>query len=502
MFINMNVSTSEDNSSRSVFFCSSSPQFIWDLKQTISLQLAIAVTAAACPFTILLNILVIVTVKNIRELQGNSNIQIANLAVADLLVGAVSMPLTITVYALILRGTVSEDIICTIRGITDFFLYTAYSASYYHLILIAWERYVAITKWTMYKSIVTKGRVKRYAGIAWMTALVTTTLYVALAVAGVRYEVLLVLDVIFSLSWLINISLMAYFYGKVYIEIRKRNRGQISQVSVLMKARIESKIAYTLFLLTVAVFISSVPTVVVSIVATFSPFLHRSAVFRWAEIFLQINSLVNPALYFYRNNRYRKATLKLLRFGKPREIEPTVRMVRRTRTHRDSVASTLVGALVDNERALRLRRSQSYTAETHGRTNTGRGMSAGGVMDKRMSAPSLTSHEAQQPVTLTVTVQIERAPRKKVVKRNTMLSKDDNSGQKSHRRKMTRSKSLNENAVAMTRSARQTIAKVNSQRRNSAPSVLAIEIAPRKKLAKANKKLSNDGSKRQTLTAP
>ena len=68
----MNVSTSKDslhNSSRSVFFCPSSPQFIWDLKHTISLQFAIAVTAAACPFTILLNILVIVAVKKIRELQ-------------------------------------------------------------------------------------------------------------------------------------------------------------------------------------------------------------------------------------------------------------------------------------------------------------------------------------------------------------------------------------------------------------------------------------------------
>ena len=68
----MNVSASNDsfdNSSRSVFFCPSSPQFIWDLKETISLQLAIAVTAAACAFTILLSILVIIAVKKIRELQ-------------------------------------------------------------------------------------------------------------------------------------------------------------------------------------------------------------------------------------------------------------------------------------------------------------------------------------------------------------------------------------------------------------------------------------------------
>ena len=501
--IKMNVSTSKDsfdNSSRSVFFCPSSPHLIWDLKQTISRQLAIAVTAAASPFTILLNILVIVAVKKRRELQKNSNILIASLAVADLLVGAVSMPLSISVDALILRGTVSEDIICRISNITGFVLYTAYSVSLHHLILIAWERYVAIVKCMEYQVIVTKGRVKRYAGIAWITALVTTALYAALVATGIRYEILLVLNVILRLSWLISIAMFAYFYGMVYIEIRKENRNQVSQVSALIKAGIDlSKIAYTAFLLTVAVFISSVPAVLVYIVTAFSPVFRENAVFRWAEAFLQINSLVNPALYFYRRNRYRKAALKLLRFGKPREIEPVVRMGRRIRRQRDSFASIDVGKLIDSKRAtkpcLRLSREQSDGAETHRHR----------VMDRRMSAPSLTRpvnfRDAAQPVT--ASMQIEHAIRKKPVKRETKLSNDQNSGSTSHRGKMTRSKSLNENAFAVATSTRQNIAKVNSQKRNSAPSVLAIESAPTKKLVKANKKLWNDdnsGKKSRRLT--
>ena len=355
----MNVSASIDsfdNSSSLIFFCPNTPQFVWDLKQTISLQLAIAVTAAACPFTILSNTLVIVAVKKIRELQTNSNILIASLAVADLLVGAVSMPLSISLDSMILRGTLSEDIICTISNITGFVLYTAHCASYYHLVLISWERYVAIVKWREYKVIVTKRRVKRYAGIAWITALVTTASYVALAAAGVRNEALLVLDFIFNFFSLICFSLMAYFYRIVYIETRKRNRSKTSQVSALIKGRIESKIAYTVFLLTVAVFISSVPTVVVYTVTAFSSFFHANSVYRWAEIFFQINSLVNPSLYFYRNNRYRKATLKLLRFGKPQEIQPVAHIERRARRHRDSVASIDVGGFADSERAPRLRR--------------------------------------------------------------------------------------------------------------------------------------------------
>ena len=140
---------------------------------------------------------------------------------------------------------------------------------------------MAIVKCMDYKVIVTKGRVKRYAGIAWITALVIAALYVALAAAGVRYEVLLVLDVISSLGWFICFSLMAYFYRMVCIEIRKRNRSQISQVSALIKGRTEIKIAYTVFLLTVSVFISNVPVVVFSIVVTFSPFFDANSFFRW-----------------------------------------------------------------------------------------------------------------------------------------------------------------------------------------------------------------------------
>ena len=185
------------------------------------------------------------------------------------------------------------------------------------------------------------------------------------------------------------------------------------------------------------------------------------SVFRWAEIFFQINSLVNPALYFYRNNRYRKAALKLLRFGKTQEIQPVAHIGSRARRHRDSVACISVGELVDSKRAPRLRRSQSYAAETHGHRNTGRGVSADKVMDGRMSAPSLTSRgnlrDAEQSITLTVTVPIEDAVK---------ISNAGNNNKRSHRREMTRSKSLNENAFAEATTSRQNTVKVNSQRRN------------------------------------
>ena len=167
----MNVSNFGDafkNSSKPLLFGPGTTQFRWDLKQTLSLQLTIGATAVACPWIIFLNILVILAIKKVRELQKNSNILITNLAVTDLLVGAVSMPLSITVDALILQGTVSHSTIHLLSEIGVSVLITLYTISYRHLLLIAWERYVAIVKWTEYKALVTKGRMKKYTLIVWM----------------------------------------------------------------------------------------------------------------------------------------------------------------------------------------------------------------------------------------------------------------------------------------------------------------------------------------------
>ena len=114
----------------------------------------------------------IVTIQKTRQLQTNSSILISSLAITDLLVGAVSTPLIITVDALILRGTVPESIVCKINHSAAFVQYIAYSASYMHLILMGWERYIAIAKPTKYKVLVRKQRIKRYSGIIWITVVI------------------------------------------------------------------------------------------------------------------------------------------------------------------------------------------------------------------------------------------------------------------------------------------------------------------------------------------
>ena len=401
------------NSTKAVFFCPQFPLFVWDLENEVSLQLVIAITAIAAPFTTFLNTLVIVTIQKTRQLQTNSNILITRLAITDLLVGAVSMPLIITVDALILRGTVPERIVCNINQSAAFVLYIAYSASYMHLTLMGWERYVAIAKPMKYKALVRKGRIKRYSGIVWITVVTAFVLLTTLQAIALPHEFLLVLYLLQGVLWLISFMALVYFYSMVYSKARKQSRSQISQIT----AKIQSRIAFTAFLLTAAVFIFSLPIPAVIATVQFWPILRANSVYRWSEVPLYLNSLLNPVLYFYRNRRYRKAALKLLRFRMPlknRSVGPS------TRWRRDSFVLIDEKYFGDTERTQCLPRSQSWAAYTHGRLDIMPGMQNKSAMKRRFSCPPLLSYgnlrEEIQPVTHTITVQIELTPGSKLAR--------------------------------------------------------------------------------------
>ena len=131
---------------RSVLYCRESPQFIWDINHTTSFKIIVVITAIACPVTIVLNLLVITAVKTRRELKKNSNILLSGVALSDLLVGAVSMPLTITLDASAIQRILIVDIVCTVQFISACVIYTICGASILLLLLIAWEWYVAAEK--------------------------------------------------------------------------------------------------------------------------------------------------------------------------------------------------------------------------------------------------------------------------------------------------------------------------------------------------------------------
>ena len=329
-----NIDPSE---SPSVYFCPTKPIYTWILTEKAAVYVSITAKSIASPFTVLLNLLVIVSVWRRRALQKNSNILLASMAVADLLVGAVSMPLTTALDILLLRKNLSLTI-CNIAGANQIVLYSAVSSSLYHLTFIAWDRYVAIKRWRSYKIVVTKTRLKICAVIAWLFAVTTSCCIPILWVAEADQRVIALLSIFSAGKTVLSVAIIVYFYISLYLSVRKRNDNKISNVSARVNARMDRTIAKATGTVTAALLVSYVPSIIVLFFGDAVPFLRTSSYFRWSELLIQMNSLFNPIVYCFSMNRtFRNEVFEMINMNIILELvsRPKLPVKRHTRRRRE-----------------------------------------------------------------------------------------------------------------------------------------------------------------------
>ena len=265
----------------------------------------------------------------------------------------------------------------------------------------------------------------------------------------------------------------------LYIGVRKQNQTRLHQMNALGKAKMESKIACTAFMLTLFVGVSGIPTVIFYLFWGVSSSLRKGSIFRWTETILQLNSLFNPLLYFYRNRRFRKAALELLRCTKSSKIRSAARTVRHIRRHRYSMTSINIEDFQNQEQRPRLTRSESCDAvmcSDWGRSNSPQ---ACAVKERSISAPpcvAISEVFTQQQNKIVVMVQIENGPRRKATHGNTELRKNSKGLQRSRHRiggKTVRSSSQN---------CHQNTAEEKLRRSNSMPTLPTNFVASGNKL--------------------
>ena len=302
----------------SVFYCPYKPIFTWILSDTTVFYVASITSSIASPATILLNILIIFAVWKKRELQTNSNILLASMAVGDFLVGAASMPLSISLDVLLLRKDFSHAI-CEIAFANQLVLYAAACSSLYHMTVIAWERYIAITRWMEYSVVIRRTRIRKLAAIAWLLAVFTTTPIRILKATAVHYKYINVLNIIFSLPAAVGMVLIGYFYVAVYLGLRKWSRTQEMSCAARVRARRENGVAKRSLVIAAVSFLYYIPSLVVRLLfGEAVPILRSSSFFRWSELLIQLNSLLNPILYWLAlNRRFRDVVLKMTNIRKP-----------------------------------------------------------------------------------------------------------------------------------------------------------------------------------------
>ena len=303
----------------SEFSCLSVLDYTWDLNDPTSYWSLAAVNIIASPTTVLLNASVMVILTKRKELQRRSNILLFNLAITDLLVGALCMPLT-TFAEFLTVGQVSTEHGCEVDSVNMLIIFNVLTwASLFTLTMIAWERYVAIRKWMEYKNILTKGRLKKLAIASWLLA-IFLGLPIHYLPMITRYYLIIGVGLCVSVSIL-------YLYLMVYLGIRQRKKSTINQATAKAKLKLQAKVAKTCAFIAFALFITFGQNIVISALELNDPSL-KTIIGRWSTTLLQLNSLLNPLIYCFTDHRFRNAMLELLKIKKPRAIQPATGVVR------------------------------------------------------------------------------------------------------------------------------------------------------------------------------
>ena len=265
------------------------------------------------PVVIFLNAVTLIIVAKFEALQKGRFVVLALLAVTDFLSGLISQPLFV---AKELYHLFYKDVNCSLDSGFFLILTVLCGASYYQLVCLTYERYVAITDPFGYPNRITARRLVYVAVANWLIQVADVVVQ-----ATILPPEYLIFTIIISI---ITLLCILYWYIKIFAVIRKHNR-EISRQQPNVNHQSNSrnnfsassnhKSARTAAILLGVFSLSYIPLLVdvllQSIVgeAVRGPafFAHRS----WATFFLHLNSLFCPIIYGLRNNEFRRYFFRL-----------------------------------------------------------------------------------------------------------------------------------------------------------------------------------------------
>uniref|UniRef100_A0A3Q3QPP9 G-protein coupled receptors family 1 profile domain-containing protein n=1 Tax=Monopterus albus TaxID=43700 RepID=A0A3Q3QPP9_MONAL len=326
----------------------------------ISLAVILSVITLA---TTLSNAFVIATISQSKKLQTPANFLIASLAITDLLVSILVMPICV-LYTVIHTWTLGQ-VVCDIWLSSDI---TCCTASILHLCVIALDRYWAITDAVEYSKKRTPGRAAGMVATAWVIAISISLppLFWRQVKADELTSCSVNNDHIFYTiystfgAFYIPTLLLIVLYGRIYVEARKRilkqspkkvgkrltsahlvtnSPGSVAhdapssdtgfsasenQVKVtvsdalLEKKRIsagrERKATKTLGIILGAYIVCWLPFFIYTLVVATCDTCLNPELFDFFTWLGYLNSLINPIIYTMSNEDFKKAFHKLMCF--------------------------------------------------------------------------------------------------------------------------------------------------------------------------------------------
>ncbi|XP_064831661.1 trace amine-associated receptor 13c-like [Oncorhynchus masou masou] len=270
--------------------------------------------------TVFLNLLVIISISHFKQLHTPTNLLILSLAVSDLLVGLIVIP--VVTVALLESCWGFGEYFCVFHVYITF-LCTSLSLG--NLVLISIDRYVAVCDPLLYHSKITTTRMMCCIFITWCCCIIyraaIVNSFVNVQVPSRCLKECFIVDGIISfniiyivITMVVPCSIIITLYMNIFVVARSQARKVFSKetnsesgVKTLQANKSERKAAKTLSIVVVNYFICWIPSLFIYF---FSSFLVD--ILSYFIIFMPlVNSLINPIIYafFY---PWFKVTAKLL----------------------------------------------------------------------------------------------------------------------------------------------------------------------------------------------
>ena len=268
---------------------------------------------------ILLNTLVIYTVVTRPRLQTNSNILLSCLAGTDLVSVLLIAPVAISVQA---KRLLNAGPFCSLEKAYSIAIVFTSIASFFQVVLIGTDRYIAVRYSLRYQAIVTRERIRAAQILSVVLAVVVGAqeIFVALFYNDKNsYSISIkILRVFNGLIYSSLVAITIFLYGCILREAQSQKKLMRSKQFSQREARRiqnDNKAARTLSFILIALILTYIPLGVFYIQKRRSNIqpCAMSLMYSWGAVCFLSGSLLNPLVYCWRLKNIQQAFLEIMR---------------------------------------------------------------------------------------------------------------------------------------------------------------------------------------------